>query len=820
MGRMRALFSLILLLATSAGAAAEALKLDAIGPMTFLGRHLAYLEDKDDSADIAWATDPARAAAWRQGEKDVLSFGIWREAVWLRLEVRGNGERVYLMLRNARTERAKLYLPEAGGFVVSSAGMSGADGPATVRFRYPVFALDLPKDQVSVLYLRAENRGALRLDLRFTKSDAFRDLKTADHLILGAMFGVLAAVALYAFLAWRSLGERASLLLSVFVAALGLYLGYQTGLAPLVFGSAGVLIMGLNAAVAAAIAGSLFGDEFLELKESHPRLHVLVLAYAGSMLLFLPLFVLHGRTALALLPAYIAAGAIMHLYVGWRRWRDGGLSGRDWLVGWATILMAVMSHALIEIRVLPLNAVTSNLVYVGAVVGSLTFAAALSRAHRKRRDEIVKAVRESEERFALASRGAYDGLFDIDLPKGKAYYAPRLHELLGLADGAMGEDVEALRERIYVDDAKSFEATLIRAMRAERRRFEGAFRIRRPDGEVRWMAVRALIIYDDKRRATRHVGSIRDITEARRTGERLSVAIGSIADGFALFGPDDSIVECNDAFAALYRSRAAEIKGKTYEDLIGMAATLHFGHGRETPERDAWLAYRRAVHRAADGKPIETRFDDGHIYRVTERRTPDGGTVLLRTDITELFSALSNAQASEERLRNILDSIPARVAMVDRARRFRFVNRQYCEAYGLPMDRIVGRPVAEVIGEARCSAGPISAIALLRAKRFMPRTGSPMQRSVRASCCGSIHLRGRPMDRSKASMSSPSTARPRRRRKNRPVRPRRSAAVSSNPRSIASSPWMTADGSSSSIRRPNVHSASRATRRSAPISPR
>lgn len=696
---MRPILAFLIIVFVSIAARAEPLRPAPDGTSVFLGQYLEFLDAKDDSADLAWAQHPSRSGEWRKGEQDVLSFGVWRAAVWLRLTLRGNGDSFYLVLRNARTETVALYLPDGGGHRVSRAGMSGTAGDAALPFRYPTFQFDLPTDRDVTVYVRAENRGALRLDLRLMGANEFRALETNDHLILGIMFGVLGAVALYAFLAWRSLNERASLLLSLFVTSLGAYLGYQTGLAPTAFGYGGVLILGLIFAVAATISGSLFGDEFLELKRTHGRLHVVVLAYAASMLLFLPLYGINVRWALALLPIYIACGAMLHLYIGWRSWRSGGATGRDWLIAWTTILMAVASHAFIEMRVIPLNAITANLVYIGAVAGSLTFAAALSGAHRRKRDEIVRAVRESEERFALASRGAYDGLFDIDLAKGKAYYAPRLHELLGLADGAMGDDVEALRERIHPEDAKNFEATLIRAMRSERRRFEGAFRVRRTDGEVRWMAVRALIIYSDNRRAIRHVGSIRDITEARRTGERLSVAIGSIADGFALFGPDDVIIECNDAFAALYGSRANDLKGKSYEDLIGLAATLHFGHDRQTPERDSWLAYRRAVHRAADGKPIETRFDDGRIYRVTERRTPDGGTVLLRTDISELVSALSNAKSSEERLRNILDSIPARVAMVDRARRFRFVNRQYCDAYGLPMEQIVGRPVAEVIGQ-------------------------------------------------------------------------------------------------------------------------
>jgi PAS domain S-box-containing protein len=664
----------------------------------FLGRHIEYLDAKDDSPELSWAVDPARAGDWRKGEKDVLSFGVWREAAWLRFRLNARDQPLYLILRNARTEKVVLYRPSESGFEISQAGMIGLAGKDALVFRYPAFKL-APRDGTeSVVYLRVENRGALRLDLRLLSADAFRDLETIDHLILGLMFGALGAVALYAFLAWRSLDERASLLLSVFVAALTSYLGYQTGILPLIVGSGGAAVLGLVAAIAATIAGSLFGAEFLGLKSTHPRLYRSVLAYAALTLVYLPLYSLNGRWSLAVFPFHVVAGGSLHLFVGWKSWRDGGSAGRDWLIGWATILMAVVSHGLIEMRIVPLNALTSNLIYIGVVVGSLTFAAALSRTHRRRRDDIVRTLRDSQERFALASRGAYDGLFDIDLAGDKAYFAPRLNELLGLADGALGTSVSALPDRILPEDRPVFNANIVQTMKAKRRRFEGQYRFRRGDGEIRWMAVRSLVVYGPTGRAIRQVGSIRDITEARRSNERLTDAIRSIADGFALFGPGDRLAACNEAFAGLYGASPADLRGKSFAEIIEAAATLSFGDGQDSDKRRAWIAHRMAVHRAADGKSIETRFENGRHYRITERRTSDGGTVLLRTDVTELVDALANAKAGEERIRNILDSLPARVAMVGRDRRFRFVNRQYCDAYGLAPDQIVGRPVADIIG--------------------------------------------------------------------------------------------------------------------------
>jgi PAS domain S-box-containing protein len=53
---------------------------------------------------------------------------------------------------------------------------------------------------------------------------------------------------------------------------------------------------------------------------------------------------------------------------------------------------------------------------------------------------------------------------------------------------------------------------------------------------------------------------------------------------------------------------------------------------------------------------------------------------------------------SEQRLRRILDTIPAMIAYVDAGQRYRFANRGYADWFGLDQQRIAGRSILEVVG--------------------------------------------------------------------------------------------------------------------------
>src|SRR3954451_13644610 len=215
----------------------------------------------------------------------------------------------------------------------------------------------------------------------------------------------------------------------------------------------------------------------------------------------------------------------------------------------------------------------------------------------------------------------------------------------------------------------------------ERERIMGVLRSR--DGEVRDQEVRLktrdgepvsfLLSYPQvASRGDRvsFVGASRvawlyDITELRRAGaprraseQRLADAIESVSGGFALFDAEDRLVVCNGRYRELYPGLADMIVPGIPFAAIARAAAER-GLVRDAAGRAGeWLERRLALHRDPPG-PLLHAQGDGRWTQVNERRTRDGGTVAVFTDVTGLKRAEQALVAAQARLSHLLTSSPA-----------------------------------------------------------------------------------------------------------------------------------------------------------------
>ncbi len=128
---------------------------------------------------------------------------------------------------------------------------------------------------------------------------------------------------------------------------------------------------------------------------------------------------------------------------------------------------------------------------------------------------VQTALRESEERYALAARGASDGLWDWNVRTGKIYYSPRWHDVMQSHDDAMDDTPEAWLNRIHPSDRERVQAELESTTINCAETNQTDFRVADRNGEQRWILCRWLALRDDQGRPTRLAGSITDITHGK-----------------------------------------------------------------------------------------------------------------------------------------------------------------------------------------------------------------------------------------------------------------------------------------------------------------
>ncbi|MGE4191696.1 MAG: EAL domain-containing protein, partial [Thermoanaerobaculia bacterium] len=124
------------------------------------------------------------------------------------------------------------------------------------------------------------------------------------------------------------------------------------------------------------------------------------------------------------------------------------------------------------------------------------------------------ALRESEERYALAVRGANDGIWDWDLRTRTIYYSHRWQEMLGIEPGELRGDPESWFGRVHPEDRPKLQEKLARHLAGETELFEDEHRIEHRDGSYRWMLARGVALVDDGK-PHRIAGSQTDITDRK-----------------------------------------------------------------------------------------------------------------------------------------------------------------------------------------------------------------------------------------------------------------------------------------------------------------
>jgi diguanylate cyclase (GGDEF)-like protein/PAS domain S-box-containing protein len=126
-----------------------------------------------------------------------------------------------------------------------------------------------------------------------------------------------------------------------------------------------------------------------------------------------------------------------------------------------------------------------------------------------------EALKESEERYALAARGSNDGLWDWNLSANVVHFSPRWKAMLGYQEGQIEDRPEEWFDRIHDADRERVKEEIAAHQKGLTPHFESEHRVLHKDGSFRWMLSRGVAVHNASGNALRMAGSQTDITEGK-----------------------------------------------------------------------------------------------------------------------------------------------------------------------------------------------------------------------------------------------------------------------------------------------------------------
>ncbi len=279
------------------------------------------------------------------------------------------------------------------------------------------------------------------------------------------------------------------------------------------------------------------------------------------------------------------------------------------------------------------------------------------------KNEIEQAIGpiSGESRLKLALEAARMGTWERNLLTGEDLWTERQEALFGFAPGTFDATHQSFLDLILPEDRPAVEEAARRALEGQGR-YESEYRIRKPDGTIRWLAGRGNVIRDATGRATHMVGITMDVSDRKlaehamkESEARTAAVIDAALDCIISMDHRGKIVEWNPAANRVFGYSRDQAIGQEMAELIippamrddhraGLARYLGGGDGPVIGTRFEITAVRRdgsefpvelAISRLpTEGPPVFT----GYLRDISDRKQSQ----------LELRRAKEQAEASQK----------------------------------------------------------------------------------------------------------------------------------------------------------------------------
>ena len=281
--------------------------------------------------------------------------------------------------------------------------------------------------------------------------------------------------------------------------------------------------------------------------------------------------------------------------------------------------------------------------FVALLEGGLLVQLGVNLAKRRR---VERALRESESRFRIVADSAPVLIWMSGVDKLCTFFSKPWLDFTGrTAEQEMGS---GWTEGVHPDDRHGCLEAYAKAFDA-RQPFVLQYRLRRHDGEYRWISDHGVPRYDEQGNFAGYAGSCSDITERLRAEDRFRQVVEAAPNAMIMVNADGTIALVNGQAETVFGYQRGELIGLPIETLIPERFRHeHPGHRRHfarNPQTRSMGVGQDLFGRRKDGSEVAVEIGLNPI------RTMDGLVVVASViDITERRKAEAEAQGLRQEL--------------------------------------------------------------------------------------------------------------------------------------------------------------------------
>ncbi|WP_223425139.1 putative bifunctional diguanylate cyclase/phosphodiesterase [Alcanivorax limicola] len=179
-------------------------------------------------------------------------------------------------------------------------------------------------------------------------------------------------------------------------------------------------------------------------------------------------------------------------------------------------------------------------------------------------EQINTELAATGQRLQLALDASNICLWDWNLVSGETFHS-NFERLLGYQPEALGNFMEDLQRLVHTSDFPRIRTAMVDHFKGRSSQYQVIYRLQHADGQWHWIQDEGRVVaWNQQGRATRMIGTRRDITEDKEAREQLRLAatvFENASEAIFIFDPEFRFLTVNDCFTRITGYHEREVIG-------------------------------------------------------------------------------------------------------------------------------------------------------------------------------------------------------------------------------------------------------------------